>query len=658
MGSRGEKVRKAEGQGKTILLMGNLNVGKTVLFNWLCGKRLRVANYAGTSVSIGRGTFTEGGVGFGVVDTPGINNLIPQSEDEIISRDILIAERPDIIAQIADGKNLRRSLLLTLQLAEYGVPMLLDVNMMDEARQRGIRIDMQKLSGMLGVPVTGTVATEGEGVRAFEKALPGATVPRIRVEYPEPVETALSAISKMTQDSHLASRAVGTALLAGDEGMKRWVIKEYGSDFAKQIETAVSAAQAHIHHRLGTVILRARLRAADRIVAAVQAISPPLRPPLSEKLGEWSRRLSTGIPIAAVVVVLMYLFVGKLGAQVLVNLFEDKVFGDGLVPLARKLACGIPSQFVQEALVGDFGLVSVGLKLAFGIVLPVMVTFFFAFAILEDSGYLPRLSILSDRVLRKIGLNGKAVLPLAVGFSCTTMAILTTRVLDTKRERYIATLLMVLGIPCAPLLSMMLVLLAGMSVWASVVVAGVLLAQVTVIGYLAGKMLKGPPSDFVLELPPIRVPKLKSLLQKTGWRVWWFTKEVIPFFLLATFALFILDRFGMLRVIEKVGKPILTDFVGLPAESIKVMIMTLFRRESGAALLKELSDAGKFDRVQVVVALLVITCLSPCVNTVIVIVKERGLKATLSILGFVMPYALVVGAVVNWLCRTLGVTFR
>ncbi len=657
-GTSGAGADSRESAAQTVLILGNLNVGKTTLFNRLCGRRARVANFPGTSVAIGRGAFSEAGTEFQLIDTPGIESMLPESEDEKISRDILLGERPEIIALIADGKKLRKSLLLALQLAEYGRPVVFNINMMDEVRQRGVQIDTGKLSSLLGVPVTATVATEGEGVGSFRRALAGAGRPRVSVRYPVAVESALAIVAKLLKDSDLPARAVGTALLAGDEDVKRCVAARCGEDVVEQVEALAYAAQSSFSRPLSAVILEARLRAADRLLAEVQSISPPVRMPFSEKLGEWSRRPLTGIPIAALVLVLLYLFVGKFGAQILVGLFAGGLFGEGIVPLAEHLLAGVPSQFVREAFVGQFGLVSVGLTLAFGVVLPVLATFFLAFGILEDSGYLPRLSVLLDRALRKIGLNGKGILPLVLGFSCITMAILTTRMLETRRERFIATLLLVLGLPCAPLLAVMLVLLAGMSIWASVTVFGVIAVQTIVIGFIAGRFLPGRRSDFLLELPPVRIPRLRSLARKTLGRIWWFTREAVPLFLLATFVLFLLEQAGLLTLLERAGKPVLTGLLGLSPESVQIAIMTLIRKESGAALLKQLSDAGVFDNVQIVVSLLLLAFLSPCVNAVIGMLKERGVKATLAIMAFVTPYALVVGAVVNWICRGVGVSFR
>ncbi len=656
--TRGGDEERPGGEVKTVVLLGNLNVGKTTLFNRLCGKRATVANYPGTSIAVGRGTLSESGAEYQLVDTPGINSMLPESEDEKISQAILLEDQPALIAQIADGKNLRKSLLLTLQLTEYGVPMLIDINMMDEVRQRGMHIDTNRLSALIGVPVTSTVATEGEGIGSLRKSLTKPKVPSLVVAYPARIESAITLTDKLLNGSDLPHRAVGVALLAGDEETKRCVAAKCGADVVEAIEHVADTLQSDLGRPIAALILETRLRVVDRVLSEVLSISPSARLPFSGKIGVWCRQPLTGIPIAALVIFLMYMFVGRFGAQTLVGLSQGVVFGEWIVPVTEKLLAGIPYPIVIDAFVGEFGLVSVALSLAFGVVVPVLATYFLAFGILEDSGYLPRLSILLDRLLRKIGLNGKGILPLVMGFSCITMAILATRTLETKRERFIATLLLVLGIPCAPVLAVTLTLLASMSIWASLTVFGVIGTQIIVIGLILAKILPGRRSDFILELPPIRIPQFGALIRKTLWRVWWFIKEAVPLFLLATLILFVLERVGGLTILEKAGTPVLTGFLGLPSESIQVVIMALLRKESGAALLKQFCDSGLFNHVQIVVSLLLLMFLSPCVNAIIVMLKERGVKGTLAILVFVTSYALVVGAAVGWVCRTLGVTFQ
>ena len=289
--------------------------------------------------------------------------------------------------------------------------------------------------------------------------------------------------------------------------------------------------------------------------------------------------------------------------------------------------------------------------------MPVLATFFLAFAVLEDSGYLPRMSLLLDRALRRIGLTGKGLVPLVMGFSCVTMAVLTTRMLDSRKQRLIATLLLVLAAPCAPLLGVMMVLLGRLGIGATLLTFGLIFFQFGLVGWLANRILPGRRPDFLLELPPLRAPRLRNTLTKTGHRLYWFLREAIPYFVLGTLVLYGLDQLGLIDDMRDLTRPVLVRFVGLPPESADVFLMSFVRREAGAALLVQQAMGGAYDGVQAVVTLLVMTLMIPCVNTLLVMFKERGLVAGSAILVFVMTYSLLFGALVNQVLRALGVTF-
>jgi ferrous iron transport protein B len=644
-----------------VIILGNLNVGKTTLFNLICKKTAQVSNYPGTSVEIGRGHFHEGGKIIQLIDTPGIDNINAESEDEVISRNLLLEEQPQSIALVGDGKNLRRTLLLALQLSEYQTPLLLNLNMMDEARQRGIQINRLALSSILGVEVTSTVATEGEGLLSFRKGLTTAKTPKLLVRYHQEIEKGIDQICRILSDaSHRLRgamrsplRAISTLLLSGDKGIIEHIRARWGEAILVQINSIVKETQDKFSRQLSLVMSEARVRVVNQIVQKVQVTCPPLKIPWAERIGEWARQPLTAIPIALGMLFLMYLFVGWFGAQFLVGLLEGEVFGNLVIPFSEKIFAGLPA-FIQEALVGKFGLISTGLTLALGIVLPVLVTFFFAFGILEDLGYVPRLSVLLDRILRKLGLNGKGIVPLILGLNCITMAVLSTRILDTKKQRFIGTFL-VIGLPCAPLLAVMLTLFASVSFWVPIVVFGIILSLKILTGIIANKVVKGSGSDFIIEVPPLRFPGIKNILIKTFNRTKWFVKEAIPYFLAATFIIFLLDQIGTLQLIQRLGAPIVKALLGLPVEATEVFIMSAIRRESGAAALKQMFDSGGLATADLIVCLLVMTFIIPCLNTFLVTIKQHGIKTALAIFGIAIPYAVLVGTVVNWSLYILGV---
>jgi ferrous iron transport protein B len=378
---------------------------------------------------------------------------------------------------------------------------------------------------------------------------------------------------------------------------------------------------------------------------------------LQEWLGRAVREPVTGIPILLVVLYLTYLAVGVLGAQTLVGVLEGGLFGRYLNPWAAAAASHLPFAAARDFLVGDYGLISMGLTYAIAIVLPVVTTFFLVFGFLEDSGYIPRLAIFSDRLFRSMGLNGKAVLPMVLGLGCDTMATMTTRILATPKERLIAILLLALGVPCSAQLATIMGILGGISFAALVTLFAVVLSQMVFVGFLAARVLPGDRSDFVMELPPLRLPKARNLVTKTLLRVKWYLGEAVPLFLIGTVLLFALDRVGGLDALASAARPVVTGLLGLPPKAAEVFVMGFLRRDYGAAGLFLMARDGSLTHVQAVVALTVMTLFVPCVANFLMIVKERGLRIGLAILVVVTLIAVGTGAVLNGALGSLHVSF-
>jgi ferrous iron transport protein B len=298
------------------------------------------------------------------------------------------------------------------------------------------------------------------------------------------------------------------------------------------------------------------------------------------------------------------------------------------------------------------------LTYALALILPIVGTFFIAFGILEDSGYLPRLAVMANRGLRAMGLNGKAVLPMVLGLGCDTMATLTTRVLETPKERLIVILLLALGVPCSSQLAVTLALLQPISPLAMLIWAGVVLGVIVFVGRMAASLLPGRSSDFVMELPPMRLPRASNIAYKTLARVEWYLREAVPLFVLGTVLLFVADRLRLLGALEAMATPLLTGGLGLPAETAEAFVVGFLRRDFGAAGLYRLAAAGRLDPVQVLVSVVVTTLFIPCIANFLMIVRERGMKTGLAIAGFILPFAFGVGALLNFVLRALGVDLR
>jgi Fe2+ transport system protein B len=902
---------------RRVLLVGQPNVGKSVVFGALTGTYVTVSNYPGTTVEISRGRARFGEHVWEVVDTPGTHNLVPMSEDEAVTRDILISETHDAVVQVGDAKSLARTLLLTLQLAELGIPFCLDLNMLDEARARGLQVDLTALERELtGVRVNASTATEGEGLDAVRQYLascgemmvarsageqaraPLACAPR----FPDDVEQAIVAVqAHLDGDSSVATRGLATMLLGGERGVAAGLEARVGRNAmeiaherakclarthgvpvfallsrlrlsrAQEIARSVlrreqhTVARAHAGHvgwtravtfaaasslvaaaaydgaiararttttsdpladfgffdiagrllshgliagwrtaslgllaiaaALGTVVMRrhARTRAgawklagaftvgwmaygAAALVewlaarsysslavhvgavvglaslAAAAGAGDRKDAALSRTLGQAATHPAWGLPIVGVVLLLAYKIVGVFGAGTAVDFVENRVFGNieaqialdapqpagalttddvadegakRLVVLAdgpsrvrvlsqtktggtyatdpraridiyargarvvamdgggvavegelrgaqarlwsghvNRLAYGffawIGVPLLTAFFVGPYGLLTMGVTYAVAIVLPVVTTFFFVFSVLEDSGYLPRVAVMSNRILRGMGLNGKAVLPMVLGLGCDTMATLTARILETRKERMLVTLLLALGIPCSSQLSVIFALMQRASPVATFVWIGVVVGTLLGVGWVAARVIPGDRSDFLLEMPPIRQPMISNILAKTMARIEWYLKEAVPLFLLGTALLFALDALHLLGFVHRLGEPVVHHLLGFPRSTAvsgrvsEALLVGFLRRDFGAAGLLDLARAGRLSPADIAVSMVTITLFIPCIANVFMIAKERGWKVAGAMSAFIFPYAVAVGAIVRLGFRFFG----
>jgi len=641
-----------------IAIVGNMNVGKSTLFSRMSGTRTASVNIPGNTTSITAGHIK--GTDREIFDTPGIFSLFSANEDERASRDILLPHTSDSdirgLILVADAKNLKRSIAIALQYAEYGLPMLLDINMIDEAPPRGIEIDVRKLSEILGIDVFTTIANEGIGVSKVMSGLTEMKVPSRLLEYPERIEQFLDIVDKLLKSGAVSTRATGLLLLVGDRAIEEYVESRFGSGMLEQLKDLANEYRAKAPLSYDILFANLYYKTAGKIAQEVQEVHPPPKSPFLMKFGDWCTQLSTGIPIAMFILYVMYLFVGSFAATFAVDTINGTIFEGFLIPWTTKLVQPIPSPFIREMIVDpDFGILPTGIFLALGLVTPVLFCFYIAFGILEDSGYLPRVSILLDRLFQKMGLNGKGVIPLVMGFSCVTMAILTTRLLNTDKEKNIVSFLLFLALPCAPLVAVMLTILEKMPTSASIVLFGLIFSQVVIGGILANRILPGSRFPLFMEIPAMRFPKPLQIIKMSAMKTYFFMKEALPVFIIASFFVFLFERAGGLEWLQHVTGPFFSKLMGLPQESIRVFIKTMIRREVGATELGHLS--GSYTNLQLVVNLLVMTFIIPCVNATVVLFKERGMKVAVVICVSVMVYAIVLGTIVNHTCHFFGITF-
>ena len=640
-----------------VLLVGNPNVGKSVIFGALTRTYVTVSNYPGTTVEITRGRARLLAGVPEIIDTPGTNSLTPQSEDEQVTRDILLDEPEAIVLQVGDTKNLRRVLYLTAQLAEIGRRQILVLNLQDEARDLGVRVESIELEGLLGIPVIPATATRKAGLDTIRHRIGEARTAQFTSAYPAAIErAALEVAAALPVELGHSRRGVALMLLAGDRTLADWA----RGNLAEPDVALVESRRAELERSLGcsaaTAISRARHRAVSELLRAVFHVKRPRAGSMRARLGAVSMHPVWGVPFLAGVLFVAYEFVGVLGAGTLVRLAEDGLFGRVINPAAIFLAQRfVPWSWLRDLLVGPYGIVTMALTYAIAIVLPVVGTFFVFFGILEDSGYLPRLAVMVNRIFRVMGLNGKAVLPMILGLGCDTMATLTTRILPTRRERAIVTFLLALGVPCSAQLGVVLALLGSMAPLGTFIWGGVVAGTIFGVGWAASRLMPGRSSDFLLEVPPIRIPSVGNILVKTAARTEWYLKEAVPLFVLGTLVLYVLDATGALSRLELFSRPLVVGLLGLPPQAADSFLVGFLRRDYGAAGFFLLRQHGQLDGVQSLVALVVITLFVPCIANVFVMIKERGIRTAAAMIAFIVPFAFAVGAVLNWALRAAGV---
>jgi len=632
-----------------VVLIGHPNVGKSQLFNLLTGKQVAVSNYPGTTVELACGKGMLGSRKIELIDSPGLYSLSAISPEEQVTRMLLLKERPALVINILDARNISRMLSLTLELIEADLPLLLVVNMIDEAEAAGLSINGELLSKRLGIPVVCTALTVGRGLKQLSRAasdlLGGDGCRSQKLNslsiYQPALKSVLSALSSQLKGRYgLSPVAVAAALFNPD----RLFLKE----MEKQKENQKTLLALINRRSLSgePLLLLAAARRQQTSVLLKGVIKAPIR-----ERGSLAENLNQLLlsPVGGAVVLLMvlyfgfYRFVGVFGAGTLVELLEQRFYAGLIIPRLNTWAeLFIPWVWLQELLVREYGVLTLGFRYAFTIILPIIATYFLLFSLAEDSGYLPRAAYLLNNLMEKIGLNGKAVIPLVLGLGCGTLAVMATRTLESRRDRFQAALLISLAIPCSAQLGLILAVLArstGLFIWLLVIMLSFFGASVI------GKLFwDGKSNLFCLEIPPLRLPRLGAIFRKTYARLRWYLLEVLPIFLVISVLIWFMRLSGLMVYLNLAFRPLLA-FVGLPAEAAPIFVVGFLRRDYGAAGLYDLFRSGVLDSGQALVLAVVLTLFLPCVAQLTVLIKELGAKFA----GLV----LIITALVAWLAGYL-----
>ncbi|RLB74124.1 MAG: ferrous iron transport protein B, partial [Deltaproteobacteria bacterium] len=609
-----------------VILVGNPNVGKSVVFNALTGAYTTVSNYPGTSVEVSRGYCHIAEQRYEILDTPGMYSMMPITEEERVARRILLTEDPHAVVHVIDARNIERMLPMTLQLIEAGLPVILVVNILDEAKRLGMQLDLELLQKKLGIPVIGAVMKRKIGLDELRQAISDyAMVPYHPIVYAHDLEQDISQINQLIHGEYrLSRRATSILLMQKDNHIQELVAEKEAGNGYDQLIKVIREISFRRRADLHLQISLERRKICKQMLKDVVTQTIRETEPFSEKLSRWMMNPLTGAPILILVVYFgLYQFVGGFGAGTLVDFLEGNLFETYInPPVVHFSEKYLTAHWLFELIAGEYGIWTLGIRYAVALVLPIVGTFFLVFSLLEDTGYFPRLALLVDRLFKKIGLSGRAVIPMVLGFGCDTMATLVTRTLETKRERIIATMLLALAIPCSAQLGVILGLLSAepnaLAVWTVF-----LLLVFLLIGFLASKILPGESPIFYMEIPPLRMPQLRNVMVKTLTRMQSYFVEILPLFLFASVVLWAGKMTGTLETVIDAFSPVVAA-IGLPVEVTTAFVFGFFRRDFGAAGLYDLQSSGILNATQLTVSAVTLTLFVPCVAQFLVMIKERG----------------------------------
>jgi ferrous iron transport protein B len=626
----------------TIALAGNANVGKSVIFNQLTGLHQHIGNWPGKTVEKAEGTLHFKGYTIDVIDLPGIYSLSTYSLEELISREYIAVEKPDLVINVVDASLLERNLFFTLQLLELETPMIMALNQMDMAKKKGIKIDHEELEKLLGVPVIPTVAVSGTGIyELLEKAIEkgGKTPPQAK--YGEEVEERIEALSEIIRKIHYPYPARWTAikLLEKDEQVEREIRRMNPGILSAAEKLAREIEEIHGHF-CSTVITSERYEVAGRIAQEVQEITPPTKPPMRERIHTLTTHKAFGYPIMVVSVLAIFYSIFTFGEYAsgfigdslfgLKPIFEG-VFGTGVV---GKLVWG----GVMEGIIG-------GVTVA----LPYILPFYFILYFLEDSGYLSRIAFLMDSLMHKIGLHGKAFIPVMLGFGCNVPGCLGCRIMETTRERLLAAFVVTL-VPCSATTVISLGLVgAFVSIQWALALYIINLLIIFFLGRLAFKALPGEPTALIMEMHEYRAPHLKTVLKQTWFRLVEFITMAFPLIIVGSLVIKTIEILNLLEPIADILSPVTVTWLGLPAIAGIVLIFGVLRKELTLIMLATLFGTTNFAQVMTPVQMIVFTLVAmlyiPCVATIAALVKEFGWKRAYFITVSEISLALLLGGI-------------
>ncbi len=630
----------------TIALAGNANVGKSVIFNQLTGLHQHIGNWPGKTVEKAEGTLHFKGYTIDIIDLPGIYSLSTFSMEELISRDYIATEKPDLVINVVDASFLERNLFFTLQLLELETPLIIALNQVDMAKKKGIIIDYEKAEKILGVPIIPTVAVSGKGIYEMletaievieKKRRTDPLKPRYGKEIEERIEELVELLSKI--QLRYPSRWAAIKLLDEDKEVEKEVLEVS----PKIVATAekIRAELEDIHgHSCPTVVSSERYQVASRISKEIQQITEPLKTPIREKLHTITTHKIFGYPIMLTTLLTVFITIFTFGD------FTSSLLGDfffGLKPTFDSfLGTGIVGELVWGGAID-------GIAGGITVALPYILPFYLILYLFEDSGYLSRIAFLMDNLMHKMGLHGKAFIPVMLSFGCNVPGCLGCRIMETTRERLLTAFVVTL-VPCAAT-SVIILGLVGKFVGIQWVLALYIINLIIIfaLGRIAFKALPGEPTELIMEMSDYRIPHMKTVLKQTWFRLREFIVMAFPLIIAGSVVIKIAEVANLLEPIASIFNPVTVTWLGLPAVTGIALIFGVLRKELTLIMLGTLLGTTNFalvmTPVQMIVFTLVVMLYIPCVATIGALVKEFGWKKAWLITVFEILFALLLGGI-------------
>ncbi len=632
----------------TVALAGNANVGKSVIFNEFTGLHQHIGNWPGKTVEKAEGTLHHRGYEIDVIDLPGIYSLSTYSLEEVITREYIINEKPDVVINVVDASVLERNLYFTIQLLELGRPMVIALNQMDQAKKKGIALDCRKLEKALGVPVIPTIAVKGKGMQELlEKAVRAAEEKKAPkpLYYGKEIEGAITKVGRKLETSGTAysKRWLAIKLLEGDREVRKLPLdREALSETAK-----VSKSVEHLHHHSCPTAMACEMYAKAAGIAEDVQLRTKMKKRFSEKFDDLSTHKIWGYPVMAAL--LLAMFFGIFGLGNIVAVYIEGSFTFLIAPLGQ--IGGIAGELILA--------LAEGIVATLTVVIPYILPFYLILGLLEGSGYMARIAFLMDSVMHRMGLHGKAFIPLMMGFGCNVPACLSCRVMETHRERLIAVFVTTL-IPCAAVTTVILGLVGRfVGIWWALGLYVIDAAIVLALGRVAFKAFPGEPSGLIMEMPPLRMPHISTVLKQAWFKIEGFVRIAFPVIIAATLAIKALEIIGVIGAVSGAISPVTVWWLGLPAVSGILLIFGILRKELTIVMLAALMGTTNFalvlTPVQMLVFALVTMLYIPCASTIAALVKETGWKRALYITVFEIAFAIVAGGIFYRLLLLLGI---